>query len=132
MGRRDRERIKRILAGEETPIAIKARERVVGAGVSAVKSLSLSNQIQFLADSLHSGKLAPGKLQKTLKDNASKEMRVGAAKMSKKGKTPTADLLLEEYRSDTEFQKLASEVGLDEEWLMELAESECQRWRTDN
>ena len=135
MGRRDRERIARILAGDEAPISagIRARvkEKMVDVGVAAVKSYSTSRQIQFLADALHTGRLPARKLQEVLKDNAPKEMRKGTEKLVKKHKTPTVELLLEEYYKDEGFQALALEVGLNEQWFIELAESECQKWEDD-
>ena len=127
MGRRDRERVQRILEGKETPFANSVREHMRSTGVAAIRASSTSNQVKFLADSLHSGRLSPSKLRKALEDNAHKEMRKGADKIIGKGKPLTVDALLEEYRKDKEFQALATEVGLNEEWFIRLAESACQR-----
>ncbi len=129
MGRRNRERVARILAGEETPISAQTRERIRNIGVSTLESYSTSKQVQFLAESLHSGRLSPSKLQGTLKRNAPGEMRKGAEKLNKKGKIPTVELLLKDYRGDKAFQTLAAEVGLDEAYFTALAESECSRWK---
>lgn len=127
MGRWNRERIARILAGEETPISAKIKDKIKDVGVSAIQSQSTPSQVAFLADSLHSGRLTPTSLKKALVGNAHKEMRKGADKLIKKGKTPTVELLLDEYRKDAGFRRLAAEVGLDESWFTRLAESECQR-----
>jgi hypothetical protein len=124
MGRRDRERIARILLGKEKPIADKVREKMNRVAVSTLQNYSTSNQVKFLADSLHSGKLAPSKLRKSLEVNAHKEMSKGADKIIKSGKKLTMEFLLDEYYKDTEFRKLATEVGLDEAWFVALAETE--------
>ena len=124
MGRRDRERIARILTGKEKPIADRVRERMSKVAVSTLRNYSTSSQVKFLADSLHSGKLAPSKLRKALEDNAHKEMSKGADNIIKSGKKLTIESLLKEYYKDTEFRKLAAEVELDEAWFVRLAKSE--------
>lgn len=126
MGRRDRERVARIQAGEEKPMSTRTQERVEKVGTAYLQRLSTSSQVQFLADSLHSGKLPPNRLRKELMNNAPKEMNKGAKKLIKQGKTPTIDLLMKDYWEDKAFQALASEVGLDEEWFVELAKQEVE------
>lgn len=129
MGRRDRERIARIIAGQETPRAKLAMERVKNTAVHSLQRFSTSNQIKFLADSMHQGRLPASQLRDALKSNARKEMHKGAEKLAKKKKEVTVDKLLEEYRKDKEFQKLADEVGLDEAFFIRLAELECDKWK---
>lgn len=124
MGKRDRERIARIKTGLEKPISATVLKKAKETGVAYLQSQSTSKQVQFLADSLHSGNLSASRLRKELVKAAPKEMHDGAEKLRKKGETPTVALLLEEYRSDRAFQALACEVGLDEEYFMELAKTE--------
>ncbi len=126
MGKRDRERIARIIAGEEEPIAGGRASMVVG--TTTLESFSTSNQIKVLADSLHSGRLSSSELKEALVNNARKEMLKGVKKLMKRKKIPTVDLLLEEYRADKAFQDLANEVGLDEGWFMGLAKTVIYRW----
>ena len=63
MGRRDRERIERIKAGEEESIADKARKesklsgtditRMHSTGCNALQAMRTGDQIKVLSDSLH-------------------------------------------------------------------------------
>jgi len=131
MSRRDRERIARIEAGEELSISAAARDRATQAGVSAVQHFSASKQVQFLADSLHSGHMTPSSLRKALEKNAPAEMRKGADKLIKKNRPVTIEALLEDYHKDKLFQATAAEVGLDEAWFTILAERECARRKND-
>lgn len=131
MGRRNRERIARIVAGEEAPMSGRNRDRVQKVGVKYLQKQSTSNQVQFLADSLHSGRLSASKLRQALKDNAPKEMHKGAEKLVKKGSAVTVDALMKEIRDDNGFLAVASEVGLDEDWFMGLALSESKLWEDE-
>jgi hypothetical protein len=99
-------------------------DRAKRVGMAYLQRSSTSNQVKFLADSLHSGRLSTHNLKKSLEDNAHREMTKGADKLTKNGKQITVDTLLEEYRNDTEFKTLANEVGLDEQWFIGLAERE--------
>ena len=128
MGRRDRERKARILLGEESPRAVQAREAVARLGVTTIQAYSTSNQVKFLHDSLHAGKLSAKQLRKVLADKAPGEMSKGARKLAKKNKPVTVDALMGEYRGDKAFQELATEVGLDEDWFVALAATECEKW----
>ena len=124
MGRRDRERIQRILDGKEQPVQ---HEKLAGTGVSILKHQSTNKQVDFLGGAIAEGRLSQSKLRDTLEKNAPKEMRKGIEKLVKKGKVPTVDLLLEDYRRNQSFQKLASSVGLTEEWFIKLAENEMAK-----
>ncbi len=128
MGKSHRERLARILAGKETPIANKVRETITNVGVATVKTYSTSNQIKFLADSLHSGRLTNNKLRLALGDKSPEEMHKGALKLRDKSRAITVDALLEEYRGDKAFQELAAEVGLDEGYFEKLAGKEADKW----
>ncbi len=105
------------------------REQVAKTAVGALQHQSTNKQVSFLSGALAEGKLSSGRLRQTLEDNARKEMRKGADKLVKQGKTPTVDLLLVEYHKEKDFQRLATSVGLDESWFMKLAEEECSRER---
>ena len=101
----------------------------IKAGVAALKGEKTDNQIQALTDSVSNpGGLSPSRLRRALEDKAPKEMKKGAERLAKKGKKPTVDLLLEEYRDDQAFQYMAANVGLGESWFVRLAEQECKRW----
>lgn len=72
MGRRDRERIQRILAGEEAPIRHATLAKVA---VQAIYRQSTDEQVQFLQGAVGEGRLAHSKLRQTLEANAPKEMQ---------------------------------------------------------
>jgi len=135
MGKKDRERVERTgmvfrdgkLVSVKEAMSDRDRERIHYTGKAVLQASSTSSQVKVLAESLRTGRLSPSKLRKALKDNAPKEMRKGADKLIKKGKSLTVDSLLEEYRKDKEFQNLASEVDLDENWFIELAKAEIKR-----
>ena len=80
-----------------------------------------------MADALRSGHLSPDKLRAELSHSAPMEMRKGADRLIKEGKTPSVDLLMAEYDQELEFQSLAEKVGLDREYFMDLAEAELKR-----
>ena len=122
MGKVGRERKERILAGLEKPISEETRGKARRTGLKKLQSQSTPKQVDFLADTLHSGHLGAGKLKRQLVKNAPNEMKKGIVRLRREGKTPTVDLLLEEYRKDKGFQKLANEVGLDSTWFENLAE----------
>jgi hypothetical protein len=117
----DRLRKERLESGLEEPIR---HDKVRGLVVNTIMKSPTDTQVGILEESLGSGKLQNSKLRQTLEQHAPIEMRKGIAKIFKKGKIPTVDLLLEEYRGSKSFQKLASSVGLDETWFVKLAEDE--------
>lgn len=123
MGKRNRERIERILVGKEQPISASSRRKIVQAGIQHVQSSSTSSQVQFLANSLHSGRLSDRNLHRELAKNAHKEMVKGVAKLTRANKPVTVGSLLAEYDSEPNFQALATEVGLDRAWFIALAET---------
>ena len=125
MGSKDkRERLQRILEGKEQPIR---HENLAGVAVRSIQAQSTDKQVDFLNGAVGEGRLSQNKLRQTLEANAPKEMRKGIEKLVKKGKVPTVDLLLEEYRHEKSFQKMAAGVGLTKEWFIKLAESEIAR-----
>lgn len=129
MGRRDKERLQRILSGEEKSISEQKRGELANVAVSILQRQSTGKQVDFLNGAIGEGRLKQSKLRQTLEANAPKEMRKGIEKLVKKGKVPTVDLLLEEYHREKAFQKLAGSVGLTEEWFIQLAEEEITRRR---
>ena len=131
MGRRDRERIARIQAGEEVAISAEEREKATNRGVAVLQKLTLGQQIDALSTSAAVGTRSPAAIRKALEANAPKEMRKGADKLARKNKPVTVDALLKEYRSNKKFQEMAAGVGLDEMWFMALAEKECARREND-
>jgi len=58
-------------------------------------------------------------------------MRKGVERLVKEGKTPTVELLLEDYRREKSFQRLAASVGLDKQWFINLAESEIKKYEDE-
>jgi len=95
--------------------------------VETVQKLDTDTQVGLLSESLGNGNLQNSALRKSLEKNAPIEMRKGIVKLVKRGKVPTVDLLLEEYRGSKSFQKLAFGVGLDEAWFVKLAEDEIKK-----
>ena len=51
-----------------------------------------------------------------------------AKKINQKGSKPTVDELMKDIRKDKEFMVLARRVGLDEEYFINLATTECKKW----
>jgi len=134
--RKDRERAEatgmchrngNLISTKEAQKVDKERARMERVGVSTIEAASTSSQVKIMSEALRTGKLSHSKLRKALEENASGEMRKGGDKLIKKGKPVTVDALLAEYRGDKHFQKLASDVGLDEEYFVELAEREINR-----
>ena len=129
MGLRDRLRQQRVEAGLEQPIV---HEKVRGLIVDTITRAPTDTQVGILSESLATGKLQNSKLRQSLEKNAPIEMRKGIEKLVKKGKVPTVDLLLEEYRSSKSFQKLAGSVGLDEAWFVKLAEDKLAEYGNES
>ncbi len=126
MSSRDRERFERtgqvFRGGKLVDVAVAQK-----VGAKVLQHYSTDKKVEFLSESLRVGKLSPSKLRESLERFAPREMRKGADKLIKKGKAVTVDNLLEEYHKDNRFQKVASDVGLDESWFVALAERECDR-----
>jgi len=105
----------------------KERARMEKVGVSAIESAPTSSQVKIMSEALRTGRLSHPELRKALEQNTPDEMRRGVDKLVKKGKPVTVDALLAEYWGDTQFQELASDVGLDEQYFIKLAEIEINR-----
>ena len=104
------------------------KKKVVQGAVGQLQTESTSRQVAFLRGALDSGKLAPEKLRKALVNKAPGEMAKGAKKINQKGSKPTVDELMRDIRKDGEFMVLANRVGLDEEYFINLAKTECRKW----
>ena len=128
MGRRNRLRVARIMAGEEVAISARNRDRIKGAGVSFLQKQSTSKQVRFLSESLDSGSLTLASLKKAVGDNTPDQMKKGAEKLAKKKKAVTVDALMKEIREEKGFLELMARVGLDEQWFVSRAEAECNMW----
>lgn len=125
MGRRNRERAERILAGDESS---RVRHGVARKAVNQLQALSTQKQVEFLSESLDKGRLKPDELRGQHMANAHEEMRKGVAKLHRKGQEITVDRLLEEYRKETAFRELAEKVDLDEDYFIDVAEEEMRRF----
>ncbi|KKK82833.1 hypothetical protein LCGC14_2799430 [marine sediment metagenome] len=104
------------------------KKKVAQGVVGQLQTQSTSSQVAFLRSALDSGKLAPEKLRKALVNKAPGEMAKGAKRINPKGSKPTVDELMKDIRKDGEFMALASRVGLDEEYFINLAKNECRKW----
>lgn len=124
MGRRNKERVARILAGLEPSM----REKMQQAAVTVIQQKSTADQVDFMTQAMNEGRLAPNKVRKQMEQFAPLEMRKGAEKLIKQGKLVTVDNLLEEYRREKAFQKVADSVGLHEDWFIKLAEVEVRKY----
>ena len=125
MGRRNRERAERVLAGDESG---RVRHKVAHKVVNVLQALSTKKQVEFLSESLDRGRLKPDELRGQLMANAHEEMRKGIAKLHRKGQEITVDRLLEEYRKETAFRELAEKVDLDEDYFIDVAGEEMRRF----
>ena len=122
MGKRDRERIERIRAGLESPIARQDLANRSHKGV--VKELSkgsVEDQTNRLQTLVGEGSLSGGKLRSTIMKNASGEMDKAIQKFQKKNKEISVDSLLGEVRGQPGFLGMCERVGLDYAWFENLA-----------
>ena len=131
MGRRARERIERIRAGLETPIAGRVAKKVlaVSSRKGVIEELSkgtVSEQTNKLNELVGTGALPSGRLAKAIINKAPKEMDKAIKKFLRKGKEITVDSLLAEVRSDKGFLKMCEGVGLDYGWFEKLAKERME------
>jgi len=125
MGRRDRERIERIRAGLENPIARQAVKVAAREGViHELQQASTEDQIDAL-NRLVVGKDS-GKLRDALMKNAPAEMDKGIRKMRKDGKEVTVDALCAEIKNTPGFLSMCEKVGLTLGWFEELAKKRME------
>ena len=133
MGRRDRERITRINAGQEEPIARvrKVAGNLAGRKILAVTSRkgviaelskgSTTEQVGRLDDLVGTGNLPERKLKDAIMRKAPKEMDKVIRKFRGKGKEITVDSLCTEVKSTPGFLVMCEKVGLNLEWFEKLA-----------
>lgn len=124
MGRRDRERIARIEAGQEEPVrnafsptirkAISFITR--GSVVKELRNASTEDQIGVLQSTVPGNKMkdaitraAPGEMDKAIR------------KFQKEGKEVTVDTLCAEIKSTPGFLAMCTKAGLDLAWFEDLA-----------
>ena len=134
MGRRDRERIQRLQAGEEEPISDRVR-RLAGNPIGhqilkrashkgVVEELSkgdVTDQVHRLDSMAGTGELPEGKLAKAIRDKAPKEMDKAIKKFKKQGEEITVESLCAEIKSTPGFLQMCNNVGITLEWFEELA-----------
>lgn len=140
MGRRNRERIARIEAGQEESIASKVKKGLVDNPLSrraiAVASRkvvieelskgSTEDQVGKLNTLVGAGNLSKGKLKEAIMKKAPEEMDKAIKNFKKVGKPVTVDSLCAEVRSDTSFLNMCNQVGLELSWFENLAKERME------
>lgn len=134
MGRRDRERIARIEAGQEEPISAKvldspiARKAIAfashGAVINELRKAETSDQIDVLNSRVASSQ--PSKLKKAIAGKAPVEMDKGIKKLQKEGKIVSVDTLCAEIKTTPGFLGMCERVGLDLAWFEKLAKERME------
>src|SRR5512147_822695 len=97
------------------------KEKLAQKVANKVQSQDTTSQIRYLASALDKGLVSKMKLREALDKGCRKSMADGKAKMIQEGKTPTVELLLEEYYKDKQYKELTERVGLTEDWFINLA-----------
>lgn len=138
MGRRNRERRERIVAGVEESLSAADRERVakvagnpIGRRVLAAASRkgvvdelsggSVGDQVGRLDGLVGAGALPARKLKSAIKAKAPKEMDTAIRKFQKQGREITVDSLCYEVKTEPGFLAMCERVGLSLEWFEDLA-----------
>ena len=127
MGRRDRERLERIRAGLENPIAraaVKLKTR--GAVIEELSRGTVSDQTNRLNTLVGEGALKPSRLKDAIMRKAPKEMDKAIKKFRKQGKEITVDSLTAEARTEPGFLCMCENVGLDLAWFENLAKDRME------
>ena len=137
MGRRDKERIARIEAGQEKPISAKSLDNPVarkavafasrGSVIDELRKAGTSDQIDVLNSQVASAQ--PGKLRKAITSKAPKEMDKGIKKLQKEGKDVTVDALCAEIKTTPGFLSMCERVGLGLTWFEKLAKERMEALR---
>lgn len=127
MGRRDRERIERIMAGKEKPfrhlnnpvarkaVALASRSDVI----KTLEQASTEDQLDALNRTVAGQR--PDKLKQALMKKTPKEMDKAIYDFLKNGKAVNVATLTEEIRNTPDFLALCSRVGLELSWFEQLA-----------
>lgn len=135
MGRRNRERIARIQAGEEKPIAAQQVKRLASNPIGrqvlkrashkgVVAELSkggVTEQIDRLDSLRGTGELPGDKLKKAIMRKAPGEMDKAIRKFRKRGEEITVDSLCAEIKSTPDFLSMCGNAGITLEWFENLA-----------
>lgn len=134
MGRRDKERIARIQAGQEKPISMAVLSNPVsrkavalssrGAVINELRKAETSEQIDILNSQVASAN--PGKLRKAIASKAPREMDKGIKKLQKDGKVVSVDALCIEVTTTPGFLSMCEGVGLNLEWFEKLAKERME------
>ena len=131
MGRRNRERVARILAGAEEPRA--ARKILAAASrrgvVRELSKGSVTDQVGRLDSLVGTGELSGGRLRSAIMSKAPGEMDKAIRKFQKQGKEVTVDALCSEVKSTPEFLRMCNNVGITVEWFEELAKARMEAHR---
>ena len=139
MGRRDRERVQRIQAGEEESIADRVRrmaDNPIGRRIlkrashkGVVEELSkgdVTDQVHGLDSMVGTGELPGGELAHAIKSKAPKEMDKAIRKFRKQGKEITVENLCAEIKSTPGFLTMCNNVGITLEWFEDLAREQMK------
>lgn len=118
MGRRNRERIERIQAGLENPIARTAVKIAARSGVVAeLKKASTDDQVEVLSTTVDATRLG-----RALMKEAPGEMDKGIRKLQKEGRPVTVDELCREIRENVAgFRTMSENAGVPLSWYEDLA-----------
>lgn len=138
MGRRNRERVARIQAGLEVPIAVQraaanpvgrqvlraASHKGVVAELSAGSTLEQIDRLDSLAGT---GALPPSRLKAAIMAKAPGEMDKAIRKFKKEGREITVEALCAEAKSDANFVRMCQNIGLPMEWFEALARERMEK-----
>lgn len=138
MGKRNRERVARIEAGTEQPIAARRvamnpvgrailKRTARGGVIEQLSAGSTADQVDRLSQLTTTGALPGGKLKSAIVRKAPKEMDKGIKKMQKEGKEVSVDSLCAEVKSTPGFLSMCEKVGLDLAYFENLAKERMEK-----
>jgi hypothetical protein len=138
MGKRDRERIERIQAGKEMPIAAQrmAKDPLGRAALrlasrkGVIKELSAGDtteQVGRLDSLVGTGALPGSKLKSAIMSKAPGEMDKAIKKFQKEGREVTVDSLCAQVKTEPGFLPMCERVGLSLEWFERLARERMEK-----
>ncbi len=137
MGRRNRERIERIKAGTEKPLADKIlldnplSRKVISfqsreAVVNELTKGSTEQVVSNLDELSKTGTVPDSKIRKSLMSKAPGEMDKAIRKLQREDKEITVDSLCAEAESTPSFVQMCSNIGLPMSWFRELAKKRME------
>jgi len=127
MGKKNRERVARIVAGIERPIQQAIALSARGVVARELEKGSTSNQVTKLNELVGTGMLSDKVLKSAIMAKAPGEMDKAIKKYRKEGKPITVESLLTEVRSEPGFLALCARVGLDYGWFEQLAQERMKK-----